>query len=148
MCHNGLNDQDGLDVSIETDWSSTMMANSTRDPFWRAKVRSELNRNPQQLNYTLLRSAKYLKDNRLLPQGFNKATAPDDDRVAGEALTDANLTGGSDESSYRINGLRNGAYQVEAGLLHQPIAYAFAQDLFAEVDAEVEDFKRSGLQLR
>ena len=47
MCHNGLNDQNGLDVSIETDWSSTMMANSTRDPFWRAKVRSELNRNPQ-----------------------------------------------------------------------------------------------------
>ncbi len=47
MCHNGLSDQNGLDVSIETDWSSTMMANSTRDPFWRAKVRSELNRNPQ-----------------------------------------------------------------------------------------------------
>ena len=47
MCHNGLNDQNGLDVSIETDWSSTMMANSTRDPFWRAKVRAELNRNPQ-----------------------------------------------------------------------------------------------------
>ena len=47
MCHNGLNDQNGLDVSIETDWSSTMMANATRDPFWKAKVRSELNRNPQ-----------------------------------------------------------------------------------------------------
>ncbi|MGR8941015.1 MAG: hypothetical protein ACU83P_05430, partial [Gammaproteobacteria bacterium] len=47
MCHNGLTDQNGKDVSIETDWSSTMMANSARDPFWRAKVRSELNRNPQ-----------------------------------------------------------------------------------------------------
>jgi len=46
MCHNGLYDASGKDVSIETDWSSAMMANSTRDPLWKAKLRSELNRNP------------------------------------------------------------------------------------------------------
>jgi hypothetical protein len=46
-CHNGMTDPQGHDRSIETAWSSTMMANATKDPFWRAKVRSELNRNPQ-----------------------------------------------------------------------------------------------------
>nr|MCU0734594.1 hypothetical protein [Methylotetracoccus sp.] len=46
LCHNNIRDGQGNDVSIETDWSSTMMANAARDPLWRAKVRSELNRNP------------------------------------------------------------------------------------------------------
>jgi len=46
-CHNGLTDSLANDVSIETDWSTSMMANSTRDPFWRAKVASEIKRNPQ-----------------------------------------------------------------------------------------------------
>jgi len=45
QCHNNLTDNQGNDVAIEKDWSATMMANSTRDPFWKAKVRSELNRN-------------------------------------------------------------------------------------------------------
>jgi len=46
-CHNGLTDATGSDVSIESDWSTSMMANATRDPFWRAKVASEIQRNPQ-----------------------------------------------------------------------------------------------------
>ncbi len=47
LCHDGLRDAAGQDVSIVRDWSSILMANSTRDPLWRAKLRSELNRNPQ-----------------------------------------------------------------------------------------------------
>jgi len=97
--------------------------------------------NNNQVTYTLLRGMTYLKDNRLLPQGFDKATAANDVRVVGEALTDGNFVGGSDEISYRISGLGNAGYQIEAELLHQPIAYSFAQDLFTEADAEVEDFK-------
>jgi hypothetical protein len=97
--------------------------------------------NENQVTYTLLRGATYLKDNRLLPQGFDKATAPNDVKVKGDALTDPNFIGGSDEISYQISGLSNGPYQVEAELLHQPIAYAFAQDLFTQADAEIEDFK-------
>ena len=46
-CHNGLTDAATNDVSIESDWSTSMMANATRDPFWRAKVASEIQRNPQ-----------------------------------------------------------------------------------------------------
>jgi hypothetical protein len=47
LCHNSLTDTKTDDVSIESDWSTSMMANSTRDPFWRAKVASEIQRNPQ-----------------------------------------------------------------------------------------------------
>lgn len=46
-CHNNLVDARGNDVAIQQDWSATMMANASRDPLWKAKVRSELNRNPQ-----------------------------------------------------------------------------------------------------
>ena len=46
-CHNGLTNAVGSDVSIEADWSTSMMANSARDPFWRAKVASEIERNPR-----------------------------------------------------------------------------------------------------
>ncbi|GAB4257310.1 MAG: hypothetical protein Kow0065_06490 [Methylomicrobium sp.] len=94
-----------------------------------------------EVTYTLLRGAQYLKDNRLLPKGFDKATAPNDIKVVGEALDDANFIGGSDEIRYRIGGLSGTAYTVEAELVHQPLAYSFAQDLFVEPDAEVQDFK-------
>ncbi|MCK5353620.1 MAG: hypothetical protein KAJ63_00765, partial [Methyloprofundus sp.] len=46
MCHDGLTDNTGKDVSIVKAWKSTMMANATRDPLWKAKVRTELNRTP------------------------------------------------------------------------------------------------------
>jgi hypothetical protein len=45
-CHDGLTDTSGDDVSIVRDWGSSMMANATKDPFWRAKVATELERNP------------------------------------------------------------------------------------------------------
>lgn len=38
---------EGLDVNLVDDWSSTMMANSAKDPFWRAKVSHEVFVNPQ-----------------------------------------------------------------------------------------------------
>ena len=46
QCHDGLTDTSGEDVSIVEDWSASMMANSTKDPLWRAKVATELERNP------------------------------------------------------------------------------------------------------
>ncbi len=45
-CHDGLTDTSGENVSIVSDWGSSMMANATKDPFWRAKVATELKRNP------------------------------------------------------------------------------------------------------
>ena len=46
-CHNGLEDNDGREFSLEQDWSTSMMANAARDPYWKAKVAAELDRNPQ-----------------------------------------------------------------------------------------------------
>lgn len=41
----------GEDVNIADDWAGTMMANSARDPFWRAKVSHEILVNPaEQVN--------------------------------------------------------------------------------------------------
>ena len=37
-----LIDGEGNDVNIHDDWSATMMANSAKDPFWRAKVSHEI----------------------------------------------------------------------------------------------------------
>ena len=46
LCHSNLRDAGGTDVSIDSHWRSTMMANSARDPLWQAKVSSEIARNP------------------------------------------------------------------------------------------------------
>jgi Zn-finger protein len=46
MCHDNLTDTSGDDVSIVRDWGASMMSNSAKDPFWRAKVATELDRNP------------------------------------------------------------------------------------------------------
>ncbi|MBK8564582.1 MAG: T9SS type A sorting domain-containing protein [Saprospiraceae bacterium] len=40
-------DQNGNDVNVTDDWRATMMANSARDPFWRAKVSHEVLLYPQ-----------------------------------------------------------------------------------------------------
>jgi hypothetical protein len=40
-CHNGLSAQSGGDVSIGFNWRASMMANSSRDPYWQASVRRE-----------------------------------------------------------------------------------------------------------
>jgi hypothetical protein len=42
----GQVDANGVDVNIHDDWRSTMMANSAKDPFWRAKVSHEVLTNP------------------------------------------------------------------------------------------------------
>lgn len=45
LCHGpdpvAMQDAEGNDVSVVTHWQSTMMANSAKDPFWRAKVAHE-----------------------------------------------------------------------------------------------------------
>lgn len=39
-------DEQGNDVNVHDDWRATMMANSAKDPFWRAKVSHEVLVNP------------------------------------------------------------------------------------------------------
>ena len=46
-CHNGLSTSTGEDVSIGVNWRASMMANSSRDPYWQAAVRRETMDHPK-----------------------------------------------------------------------------------------------------
>ena len=46
-CHNGLRTPSGEDVSIGASWRGSMMANSSRDPYWQAGVRREIIDHPE-----------------------------------------------------------------------------------------------------
>lgn len=79
------------------------------------------------VTYNLLRGATYLKDNRLLPRGFDKASAPADAAVYGDARNDANFVGGSDQVTYQISLSGKGPYTVTARLLYQTVSYQFSR---------------------
>ena len=51
----------------------------------------------------LLSAVTYLKDNRLLPDGFDKTTADDDVAVRGSAESDADFAGGRDRVRYVVD---------------------------------------------
>ena len=82
------------------------------------------------VTYTLLRAYEYAKDNRLLPAGFNKATAGPDIAVHGVPSSDDNFQGGSDQIVYEIGiaGL-TGNLHVTAELLYQTLSHPFVADL-------------------
>jgi hypothetical protein len=77
----------------------------------------------------LLQATRYLKDNRLLPRGFEKRTATADIAVVGAASGDDDFGGGSDRVRYRIPVAATSAVTVEIELRFQPIAYRWAQNL-------------------
>jgi hypothetical protein len=84
----------------------------------------------------LLWGARYVKDNRLLPTGFDKITASSDVAVHGAAEGDADFVGGSDVVRYSVNVANARApYTVVAELWYQPIGYRWAMNL-AEFDTE------------
>ncbi len=79
---------------------------------------------------TLLRGASYIKDNRLLPAGFDKDTADDAVAVHGQAAQDADFLGGGDGVQYMVNvGDAPGPFTVTVELLYQSIAYRWAKNL-------------------
>jgi hypothetical protein len=78
----------------------------------------------------LLNGVRYLKDNRLLPSGFDKATASKDIAVIGAAADDPNFTAGSDLVRYSVAlGNAQGPFHVEAELWYQPIGFRWAHNL-------------------
>lgn len=89
------------------------------------------------VTYTLLRAAEMLKDNRLLPAGFDKQTVPAEIGVRGAAFADGDFTGGSDVIRYRISGLKGSRFTVRAELVYQTVSYAFLQDLNLDATPEI-----------
>jgi hypothetical protein len=92
----------------------------------------------------LLRGVRFVKDNRLLPPGFDKPTAEADIAVRGAAADDADFAGGGDRVRYRIRvdaGV-SGPLTVEAELLYQSISYRWAENLRAYSAEETQRFGR------
>ena len=86
----------------------------------------------------LLQATQYLKDNRLLPRGFNKQTAAAEIAVFGGAAEDQDFTGEGDRVRYRV--AVAGAASVHVELRYQPIAYRWAQNLASYKATEPQRF--------
>jgi cytochrome c551/c552 len=87
----------------------------------------------------LLNTVRYLKDNRLLPQGFDKATANQDVRVHGDAAADPGFTGGGSQVRYvvAVHGSR-GRFHIQVELRYQPIGFRWAHNLGAYKASETQ----------
>ena len=78
----------------------------------------------------LLSATQYLKDNRILPTGFDKKTAEPDIAVAGQAADDADFTAGSSTTRYAVSTAgAAGPFKVSAELVYQPVGYRWAHNL-------------------
>jgi hypothetical protein len=77
----------------------------------------------------LLTAARYLKDNRLLPRGFDKTTADAEIGVYGGAAADPDFGAGGDRTRYRVPVSGRGPYRVDVELRYQSIGYRWAHNL-------------------
>ena len=91
----------------------------------------------------LLSAATYLKDNRVLPAGFDKATAGSDIAVMGAARQDGDFEAGRDKVVYCISTAgAKGPFTVNAELWYQPVGYRWAMNLASVNGAEPRRFVR------
>jgi len=94
-----------------------------------------------QVTTHVLRAGAYLKDNRLLPSGFEKAAPYADIRVYGGAFEDESFLGGGDIVTYIMPvGGGAGPYTVTAELLFQTIGFRWAENLREYSGAEIDRF--------
>jgi hypothetical protein len=85
----------------------------------------------------------YVKDNRILPAGFDKVSAEERIAVQGVASDDRDFSGSSDRVRVELDGaFGNGPYEVRAELWYQPIGYRWAMALGDYEAMETQRFKR------
>jgi len=91
----------------------------------------------------LLHAVAYIKDNRVLPTGFDKQTAPAEIAVVGDAATDDSFTAGEDRVQYAIwVGNAQGPFRIEAELCYQPVGFRWAHNLLGYNAMEPQRFVR------
>ncbi|HVH28108.1 MAG TPA: hypothetical protein VM818_15175 [Vicinamibacterales bacterium] len=89
----------------------------------------------------LLSAVSYLKDNRVLPRGFDKRTASGDVAVHGDALDDPDFGAGEDRVRYSIEAAgAGGPFTIEVQMWYQSIAYRWAENLRGYRAAEPQRF--------
>ncbi len=89
----------------------------------------------------LLSAVRYLKDNRLLPHGFDKTTADREVAVQGAAQTDPGFSGGGHRIKLSVDTAgASGPFEVEVELRYQPIGYRWAENLRPFKTAETARF--------
>jgi hypothetical protein len=92
----------------------------------------------------LLQAKGYRKDNRLLPNGFDKGIAEADIGVYGAAANDEDFRGGGDRVRYAIDlSEAQGPLTVEVELLYQSIGMRWAENLRRYNAPEIASFLRS-----
>ena len=91
----------------------------------------------------LLSAVRYLKDNRLLPRGFDKAKSDAWIAVVGEAASDPDFSERGDRVRYAINVAETeGPFQIEVELRFQVIGYRWAENLKSYDAEETNRFVR------
>ena len=93
--------------------------------------------------FLLLRGEGYVKDNRLLPRGWDdqhpNAAAT---RPQGQAAADVNFTGGGDLVRFELDApAAAGPYRVEASVHYQPLGARAAAELLRHETPEVAAFR-------
>jgi len=89
----------------------------------------------------LLTAVQYIKDNRLLPKGFDKSTAEEDIAVQGRAAQDQDFQESGDTIIYsvKVQGYQ-GPFRIQAELWYQPIGYRWAHNLEQQDAEEIKRF--------
>ena len=89
----------------------------------------------------LLAAIGYLKDNRVLPTGFDKRTADKDIAVIGDAAEDPKFVAGEDVVNYSVPiADAGGPFHITVELLYQPIGFRWAHNLEGYKDNEPRRF--------
>jgi hypothetical protein len=97
----------------------------------------------QNVTTGLLSAVGYLKDNRLLPSGFDKHSANKDIAVVGGALDDPDFTDHGSTIRYMIDtASTSGPFHVRVELWYQPIGFRWAHNLAPYQAAEPQRFVR------
>lgn len=103
------------------------------------------------VTYTLLRGSKYVKDNRIPPQGFTASHANYDDvKISGQAESDPDFN--KDENGNEGTGADHVLYNIPVDpqtnqltvtveMCYQTVATRFAEDLFQHQTEQVATFK-------
>ena len=91
----------------------------------------------------LMSAHGWVKDNRILPDGFDPARADSRVQAVGVAAGDPDFTAGADRVHYTVPvDPRDGPFTIEAELWFQPIGYRWAENLAAYDAPETRRFVR------